>query len=85
MLRRLDVLVGDKMIEDDGNSVFIKDLVKARFFKFIYRHGRRDIVAEHDVKLCIDQLTGDYTFKPRVSGKNFLCHCHSHINSLPDS
>ena len=73
LLGRLDVLVGDKVVKDDGDFVFVEYGVKAVFGKLVDSHGGGDVVAQHDVQLGPDQLTGIYVVKPRVGRENFLC------------
>ena len=45
LLGSLDVLVGNKVVENDCNSVLIEYVFKSRFFKFIDRNRRCDVVA----------------------------------------
>ena len=74
----LDVLVGDKVVQNDGHPVLVKYLVKACLFEFIDSHRRRDVVSQDDVQLCFDELSRLYLRKSRVGCQDLLCHCHSH-------
>ena len=83
LLRRLNVFIGNKVVKNNGNSVFVKNPVKSGFFEFIHRHGSGNVVAKDDVQLCADELSCCYLVQSRMGGKNFLCHGHSHGINLP--
>ena len=52
----LDVLIGDKVIQHNIDAGLIKHRVKPGFFKFIDGDRGRDVIAQHDVELGIDEL-----------------------------
>ena len=78
LLGCLDVLVGDKVVKHDRDLVLVKHGIKSGLFELVDRDRRRDIVAEYNVQLCADQLTGSYLVKPCMGGKDLLSHGHSH-------
>ena len=78
LLRGFDILVGNKVIHDHGNSGFVEYLRKAGLFKFVDGDRRGDIVAQHHIQIGPDQLSGFYGIQARVSGQDFLRHCHTH-------
>ena len=75
---RLDVLIGCEMVHDQRNLTLIKYLIKASCFKLIDRHRRSDVVAQHQIQLCLDQLPRADLLQTGMAGKNLLCHRHSH-------
>ena len=76
--RRLDVLVGGKMIHDHGDLGVVKHRGRAVFLEHIDGDGRGDVVAEHHIQLGVDQLTCLYLIQTRVCREDFLGHCHTH-------
>ena len=58
LLRGFDVLVGNKVIQNDGDFVLVKNLRKAVFGKLVNGHWGGNVVAQDDVQLGTDQLSG---------------------------
>ena len=82
LLGGLDVLIGDKMVQHDGDLILIENALKAGLLELVDRHGSGDVVAQDDIQLCLDQLAGGHSLQPRMGGKYFLSHGHSHGNFL---
>ena len=78
LLRALDVLVGDKVIQHDGDVLFVEHAVEPGLFKLVDGNGSGDIIAQHDVELGVDELACLDLGKTCVSGQNFLRQGHSH-------
>ena len=78
LLRRLDVLVGDEVVKDDGDLVLVEHLRKAVLCKLVDGHRGGDVVAQNQIQLRPDELPRRDGFQPRVGGENLLCHCHTH-------
>ena len=78
----LDVLVRCEVIHHHRNAALVEDFFKARGFKFVDGHGGRDVVAEDEVELCLDELARAHALKSCVLGENFLRHCHAHVAFL---
>ena len=66
------------MVEHDRDLVAVKDMRKARVFKFGDGHRRRDVVAEHKVELCLDKVARMHLWQPGVRRQDLLGHCHPH-------
>ena len=79
---RFYIFIGDKMIHDQGDLFLIKNSLVLHFLHFIDGHGRCDIISQHQIQPCLDQLACLYLWKPRMGGQDFLRHCHSHLESL---
>ena len=77
LLGGLDVFIGDEVVQDDGDTVLIKDLGKAVLCKFVDGNRGGDVIAQDDVQLCADKLSCLHRFQPRMGSKNLLRHCHS--------
>ena len=78
----LDVLVGHKVVQHDGNVLFVEHAVKTGLFKLVDGDGGGDIVAQHDVQLCVDELACLDLGKPGMCGKDLLRQGHSHGGTL---
>ena len=78
----LDVLVGHKVVQHDGNVLFVEHTVKTGLFKLVDGNRGGDVVAQHDVQLCIDELACLDLGKTGMCGKNFLRQGHSHDGTL---
>ena len=76
--RTLDVLVGDKVVQHDGDVLFIEHAVEPGLFKLVDGNGSGDIIAQHDIELGVDELACLDLGKTCVSGQNFLRQGHSH-------
>ena len=70
------------MVQHDGNVFFVEHTVKTGLFKLVDGNGGGDIVAQHDVQLCIDELACLDLGKTGMCGKNFLRQGHSHDGTL---
>ena len=78
LLRRLYILVGDKVVEHYRDSILIENAGKAGLFKLVHRHRGGDVVAEHDIELRVYELTCAHAFQTCVCSQNLLSHRHSH-------
>ena len=78
----LDVLVGHKVVQHNGNVLFVEHTVKTGLFKLVDGNRGGDVVAQHDVQLCIDELACLDLGKTGMCGKNFLRQGHSHDGTL---
>ena len=74
----LDVLVGNEVVQNDGDAVLIKNGVKSGFFKFVDSNRGGNVVAQNDIQLCTDQLAGNHGGEACVGSQDFLSHSHSH-------
>ena len=82
VLRGLDILVGHEMVRHQRYLILIEDALRLHLFHLFDGHRTCDVVAQHETELRLYQLPCLHTFKPCRSGKNLLCHRHSH-NNLP--
>ena len=80
--RALDVLVGNEVVEDDGDVLFVEHAVEARLFELVDGDGGSDVIAQHDVELGVDELARLDLGEARVCGQNFLRLGHSHDGTL---
>ena len=78
----LDVLIGDEVIQHDGDVRLVKHAVKARLLKLVDGDRGGDIVAQHDIELGIDELACLDLRQARMCGQNFLRQSHSHGDTL---
>ena len=76
--RALDVLVGNEVVEDDGDVLFVEHAVEARLFELVDGDGGSDVIAQHDVELGVDELACLDLGEACVCGQNFLRLGHSH-------
>ena len=74
----LDVLIGDEVIQHDGNVLLVEHAVKARLLKLVDGDRGGDIVAQHDIEPGIDELACLDLRQTRMCGQNFLRQSHSH-------
>jgi hypothetical protein len=74
----LDVLVGGKMVGDEGDFVLVEDR-SADFVEFDDRRRAGDVVGKDEVDPAADELAGDDFVEARVAGENFFRHCHTHV------
>ena len=80
--RALDVLVGNEVVEDDGDVLFVEHAVEARLFELVDGDGGSDVIAQHDVELGVDELARLDLGEACVCGQNFLRLGHSHDGTL---
>ena len=80
--RALDVLVGNEVVEDDGDVLFVEHAVETRLFELVDGDGGSDVIAQHDVELGVDELACLDLGKTGMCGKNFLRQGHSHDGTL---
>ena len=78
----LDILIGHKVIQHNGDMFFIKHAVKTGALKLVDGHRSSDIVAQHDVQLCVDELACLDLRQSGVCGKDLLRQGHSHGSFL---
>ena len=76
--RTLDVLVGHKVVQHNGDVLFVEHAVEACLFKLVDRHRGGDVVAQHDIELGVDELACLDLGKTCVGGQNFLRQGYSH-------
>ena len=74
-----DILIGYKMIGNQGNFILVEYAVHLHFFHFLNSNRTGNVVAQHQVQIRLYQLTGFYLVKACMSRQNFLCHGHSHL------
>ncbi len=75
---RLDVLGRNEMIRNECDLRIVENPLLPELVHFAYGHRCRDIIAQHQVKICLDELSRLYPVKPCMRGEDFLRHCHSH-------
>ena len=80
LLRSLNVLIGDKVVQHQCDAVLIKNRTGPALLKFVDGYRAGNIVAQHHIQLGFDELPGLYLFQPGMNGEDFLRHCHSHGN-----
>ena len=68
----LDVLVGDKVVQHDGDVFLVEHAVKAGLFKFVDGHRGGDVVAQHNIQLGVDQLARLDLVQAGVGSQNLL-------------
>ena len=78
VLRRFNILIGNKMIRYQCDLILIEHSLYLHFIHFLDCHRTGNIVAQHQIQLCLDQLSCLYLRKARCLCKYLLCHCHSH-------
>ncbi len=66
------------MIRHKRDLIFIKYAVHLHLFHFMDGHGACDIIAQNEIQIGFDELSGLYLIQTGVRRQNFLCHCHSH-------
>ena len=52
----LDILVGDEVVQHDGDMLFVEHAVKACLLELVDGNGGGDVVAQHEIQLCVDEL-----------------------------
>ena len=71
----LDVLVGHKVVQHDGNVLFVEHTVKTGLFKLVDGNRGGDVVAQYDVQLCIDELASlDLVFSIGINPNEYNTH-----------
>ncbi len=78
LLRSLYILIRRKMVGNDSDLILIVYRLFARFRELSYRYGRRDVVAQREVDIGLDELPRVHLVKPCFRSQYFLCHCHTH-------
>ena len=78
LLRCLDVLVRCEVVHDQRNLFSVKHTVKTGFFKFVNGYRCSDIITQHHIKICPDQLTRYHMIQSGMRRQDLLCHCHCH-------
>ena len=77
-----DVLAGGVVIQYDGDFVLIKNLGQASLLKLADGHRSGDVVAEHQIQLCLNELAYFHGGQSGVFRQNLLGHRHSHLKFL---
>ena len=80
--RRLDVLVGGKVVHDQHDLIRIKYPVKAVGLHGLNGDGGGNIAAHDQIQLCVDQIACCHAFRAAVPGEDLLRHCHTHCTQL---
>ena len=70
------------MIQYDGDFVLIKNLGQASLLKLADGHRSGDVVAEHQIQLCLNELAYFHGGQSGVFRQNLLGHRHSHLKFL---
>ena len=78
VLCRLDVLIRYKVIRNKSDFILVKDTLDLEFLHFLNCNRACDVVAQHKIQICFDQLSRLDLIQSRRSRKDLLCHCHSH-------
>ena len=82
VLRRLNVLVRHKMIRHKRDLILVEYTVHVHLLHLLDGYRTGDIIAQHQIKIGLDQLSRFHMIQPRMCRQNFLCHCHSHTPVL---
>ena len=82
LLRRLDVLVGGKVISHHHHPFGIKNLertvISGKLGKLADRDGCGDVVAQDNVHVDLDELPRAHGVLPGVRSQDLFCHRVSH-------
>ena len=70
------------MVRHDGDVLFVEHAVETGALKLVDGDGGGDVVAQHDVQLCVDELACLDLGKPGMCGKDLLRQGHSHGGTL---
>ena len=81
MLRRLDILIRDKMIRHKRYLILIKHTCFLHLIHLMDSYRRCYIIAKNKIKICFNKLSCFYIRKTCMRCKNLLCHRHTHNNS----
>ena len=79
-LRRLNVLAGGIVVQDQCDPVLIENPGQARLIELGNGHRCGNIVAQHQIQLTLHQLAGFHRFEAGMARQNLLGHGHSHRN-----
>ena len=52
------------MVHNQCYFIFMKDTFRFHFFHFVNCHRRSDIIAQHQIQFCLNQLSCFHFFKP---------------------
>ena len=72
LLGALDILVRNEVIHDKSDFALIEYISASVRLNLLDRNGGGDVIAENEVKIGGDQLTGDHIVKTCVRGKYLL-------------
>ena len=78
VFRRLDILVRDKMIHDQGDLVLIKHLIAPELIHLSDCDRSGNIISQYQVQVRLDQISRMHLCKSCGVREYFLSHCHSH-------
>ena len=84
-LSGFDVLAGGVVIQYDGDLILIENLGQASLLKLADGHRSGDVVAEHQIQLCLNELAYFHGGQSGVFRQNLLGHRHSHLKFLLNS
>ena len=70
------------MVQDNGDLVLVKDLSESRLVKLGNGYRSGDIVAQHQIQLSLNELSGLHGRKARMLCQDLLGHGHTHVWSL---
>ena len=66
------------MVQHDGDLFGVEHAGETGLVKGGHCHGGGDVVAQNQIQLGFNQVTGLDSGQTGVSGQDLLCHCHSH-------
>ncbi len=66
------------MIHHKGDFIFVENGRVVHLFHLIDRNRGRNVIAENQIQIRLNQLPGPHLRKARMRRQNFLGHCHSH-------
>ena len=78
MLCGFNVLIWSKVIHHKCDLVFVKYTLYIHFSDFMNCNRRSNIIAQNQIQVCLDQLSGADRRQACMCCKNLLSHCHSH-------
>ena len=56
MFSRFDIFIGDKVIRHQRDLILVEHTVNLHFFHFLDRYGAGNIVAQHQIKIRLNEL-----------------------------
>ena len=80
--RRLNVLVGGKVVHDQHDFFWIELPAKTVGLHCLNGDRGGHIAAHDQIQPCVDQIACRNAFRAAVPGEDFLRHCHTHCTQL---
>ena len=78
MLCGFNVFIWSKVIHHKCDFIFVKYTLYIHFSDFMNCNRRSNIIAQNQIQVCLDQLSGADRRQACMCCKNLLSHCHSH-------